>query len=127
MTREKLATDLVMSLISENRIVRLTKTVEFIQLPRIGEEIEVRLERGHQDFRFLFRFHVVRLVHCEGENPLLSILAASNVNGRAQHRFWLSEELDEWIASFKKEGWQIQCDRSNTKIVETDELDDPFR
>lgn len=101
--------DVTMYMVTPKRIVRLAKRMSFSSLPRLNEFIKVKNGSLGDYFAFL----VVQVTHQEDGFPELWIHTSSLVDGRAQISFWPEEELDDWISSYVKEGWDFQSDVEN--------------
>ena len=101
--------DVAMYMATPKRLVRLTKRLSFGKLPRLNEFIKIR----NQSLGEYFAFLVVQITHKEDGFPELWIHTSTFVNGRSQISFRPEEELDDWIASYAKEGWELQSDAEN--------------
>ena len=106
--------DVAMYMATPKRLVRLTKRMSFSTLPRLNEFIKVKNESLGDYFAFL----VVQVTHKEDGSPELWIHTSSFVDGRSQISFWPEEELDDWISSYAKEGWELQSDVENRTFRE---------
>jgi hypothetical protein len=108
--------DVAMYLATPKRLVRLTKRLSFCTLPRLNEFIKIK----NQSLGDYFAFLVVQITHKEDGVPELWIHTSIFLNGRTRISFWPEEELDEWIASYEEEGWELQSDVENRMFREDD-------
>jgi hypothetical protein len=90
-------------LISRQRIARLEKIVRFPVLPRTGEFVKVT-NREKGDY---FAFTVVQVTHRESRPPELWLKLIATENGRSVVSFIEEDELDDYVVSYRKEGWTV--------------------
>jgi hypothetical protein len=95
--------DVFLYLVSRSRIARLQKRLSFSVLPRLREFVKVR-NREEGDY---FAFSVVQVTHREDDVPELWLQLTSLVGGRSVVSFVEDDELDEFIESYKQEGWNL--------------------
>ena len=103
-----------MYMATPKRLVRLTKRLSFCTLPRLNEFIKIKNSALGDHFAFL----VVQITHKEDGFPEVWIHTSSFVDGRSQISFWPEEELDDWVSSYAKEGWELQSDVENRTFRE---------
>jgi hypothetical protein len=96
-------TEVSLYLVSRIRLARLQKTLAFSALPRLREYVKVR-NREQGDY---FAFSVVQITHREECPPELWLHLTRFVDGRSVIDFFEDEDLDEYIESYKQEGWLL--------------------
>lgn len=95
--------DVSLYLASRERLARLQKAVAFASLPRVREFVKVR-NREQGDY---FAFTVVQVTHREDGRPELWLHLTTFTEGRSVVSFIEDGELDELVAGYKQEGWEL--------------------
>ncbi len=104
-------------LVSRERIARLEKTLTLSVLPRLREFVKLR-NREQGDY---FAFSVVQVTHREDGPPEIWLNLTSFVDGRSVADFIEDGELDEYIESYKQEGWTFASMAPNRTFKDTGE------
>ena len=90
-------------LVTRARLAWLQKNVAFPVLPRVREFVKVR-NREQGDY---FAFSVIQVTHREGGPPELWLHLTAFVGGRSVVSFIEDGELDEYLAGYRQEGWDV--------------------
>jgi hypothetical protein len=95
--------DVCLYIASHARVARLQKLLGFVVLPRLGEFVKIR-NREQGDY---FAFTVAQVTHKEGGPPELWLELTTAVGDRSMVDLFEDSELDEYVASYLREGWTL--------------------
>ena len=114
-----IAAEVSLYLISMDTIALLQKTMMFSSLPRVGEFVKLN-NRQMGDY---FSFSVEQVTHREDDMPTLWLHLIRKSNGTTTVDFIATEEIPEYIDSYKNEGWCLISKRPNRTFL----ADTPIR
>lgn len=89
---------------SRSRIALLERKLSFHVLPRLHEHVKLK-NREQGDY---FAFEVVQITHRENEVPELWLVLPAGTENTFKVDFTADEELDDYVAGYSQEGWQLK-------------------